>query len=109
MLRRVVRGESAGGVASAPLPRHDRESDVTEHVRREVVGAGLPAKTDRAAELAVPHPPVVARQTRNNGSVGQNDRRTRSFPVDFAGEKERSVALDRRQLVVLHFKTEIVG
>jgi hypothetical protein len=52
---------------------------------------------------------VVARQARDDSSIGQYDRRPVSVTVDFAREKERGVALDRRQLLVLYCQTEIVG
>jgi hypothetical protein len=52
---------------------------------------------------------LVAGQARDDSAVGQYDRRAVTVTIDFAREKERGVALDCRQLLVLYFQTEIVG
>src|SRR6185369_6639122 len=52
--------ECSRRVAEPALPRHYREADVPEHMRRQLGGARLPAEADDAAEFAVPHPSPVA-------------------------------------------------
>lgn len=52
---------------------------------------------------------MIAWQAGNDGPVGQSDRRPCSVAIDLAGKKERSIVLDRRQLLVLYCQTEIVG
>lgn len=78
---------------------------MSEHIGREIVGAGLPPKTDRATELAIPHPAVIAGESGNRAAVWQSDRRPRSLAIDFAREEECAIELDRRELFVLYFKT----
>ena len=61
---------------------------MTEHMGREGGRALLPAEADRAAELPVPEPALVARQAGHGRSVGERDRQAlriaidRTYPLD---------------------------
>ena len=52
--------ERQGGVAAAALPRHDRVSRCGQARGRKLVRAVLPAKADRSAEFAIPHPAAIS-------------------------------------------------
>src|SRR3954468_1266057 len=93
-------GERAGGVTAAPLPGHDRVAEVTEAVRRQRLRAGLPAETNRAAELAVPDPLPVPGQPLDRRSVGKHDRLSRGLAIDQAGDEGVRIGGDARQLLV---------
>ena len=67
-------------------------------MRRQRLGAGLPAKADLAAELAVPHPAHIAWQARHLGAVGQGDRSALGFAIVAARDKGRRIFLDQRQM-----------
>ena len=49
------------GIATATLPRNHGIADVAQAVWRQFVSSSLPAKPDKATELAIPKPPPIAR------------------------------------------------
>src|SRR5262249_23725269 len=53
-----------------------------EAIRRQLLAAGLPAKSDAAAELAVPHPLSIAGNPRHLLPVEHRQRRTGRVEID---------------------------
>ncbi|MNV73117.1 hypothetical protein D3C71_1662490 [compost metagenome] len=103
------RAQRGGGIAPAAFPRHHAVADVAQAVRRQGVGARLPAQLDTAAELAVPQPAPVAWQPRHGATGGQRDGRALGLAVDQAGEKAVGVGADQRQLFAAGFGPQVVG
>src|SRR5512143_3393515 len=58
-------------VAAALLRGQHRVADVTEARWRQRLGARLPAKADRAAEFAVPHPHPEPGYARDERAIGK--------------------------------------
>ena len=81
---------------------------MSQTVGREFSGAGLPAHADRTAELAVPHPLVIAGQTRNYGTSRQRDRRTFRLAIDLLGEEPRRVLRDSLELLLRRLRPAVV-
>ena len=75
-----------------PRPRFQgtTRSRYAQAVRRKCLRARLPAKSDAAAELAVPHPPPVAGKPRHTRAVGEDDALTDGFSIDKAGRRNAS-------------------
>src|SRR5918993_3668134 len=86
-------------IAPALLPGNDGVPDMAEAVRRERLGARLPAESYAAAELAVPHPAPVSRQPGNGGAIRKRDWGASSLLVDQAREKGVRILRDARQLL----------
>src|SRR5215203_2761729 len=93
------RSQGARGRPEAPLPGHDRIADVAETVRRQRLASGLPPEADAAAELTVPHPPVVSGKSPHGRAVGQLDRITGGFSVHEAGKEALGIEGNPRQLL----------
>ena len=74
---------------------------MAQAVWRKFRGAWLPAKTNRAAEIAVPHPLGVTRQTRNRATVRQNKSPPLSLTIDLLSKEANRVLLDSQRVVRL--------
>ena len=83
---------------------------MTQAMRWQRLGAGLPAKADLAAERAVPQPAHEARQTRHLGAVGQGDRFALGLSVVGARDERRGVLLDLLEVLARRlFQPDVVG
>jgi hypothetical protein len=72
---------------------------MAEAVRRERGSARLPAKADAAAELAVPHPAMISRDSRDRRSVGKRDRGSGRLTVHQASDELSGVGGDLFQVL----------
>ncbi|GLS40107.1 hypothetical protein GCM10010869_57040 [Mesorhizobium tianshanense] len=88
-----------GRIATPPLPWHHRIAEMAEHMRRQLGGAALPAKADRAGGFTVPDPAPESRQARHFRPIGQGDRTTLGLGVVETGEEGRWVPFDCRKLL----------
>jgi len=72
---------------------------MTKTIGWEFGSARLPAKTDRAAKLAVPKPTLVSGQTFYRLTVRQNYRRSFGFEINLFGKEARAVLGDSREML----------
>ena len=83
---------------------------MAEHVWRQRRRALLPAKPDRAGNLAIPDPAPETRQAWHRRAVWQRDRRPFRFGVVKAGKECHRIVLDDRELLTCRFhEADIVG
>ena len=71
--------------------------------------AGLPAKTDRAAKLAVPKPTHVSRKALNCLTVRQDYRRSFGFGINLFGKETSTILSDPREMLAGGLGPKIVG
>ncbi|SIT56586.1 hypothetical protein BQ8794_30035 [Mesorhizobium prunaredense] len=86
-------------IAAPPLPWHYGIADVAEHMWRQLGGAALPAKADRAGDFAVPDPAPESRQARHSRPIRQGDRTTLGIGVVEIGEEGSWILFDGRKLL----------
>jgi len=101
--------ERRRGVSIASLPRDNRVADVAETIGWERGRPGLPAKADRAAELAVPHPLVKPWKSRDRRTIRQCHGRTVGLEIDLFGDESRGIARDLIELLASCVRTKVVG
>ena len=77
--------------------------------RRKRLGPGLPAQTGISAELAIPHPHPVSRQTRNSAAVRKHKGPTGSLSINQAGQKGVGIRGNPRELLLGRFLAQVVG
>jgi len=83
---------------------------MAEAMRRQRLAAGLPAKADLAAELAIPQPAHEARQARHLAAVGQGDRPAQRLAILRPRDEARGVLVDLGEMLArCRFQADVVG
>jgi len=82
---------------------------MAQAVRWQRLGAGLPAKADLAAEVAVPQPAHETRQARHLRAVRQGDRAASGVAVVGPRDEGRGVLLDLLEMLARRrFEADVV-
>src|SRR5207245_10473851 len=72
---------------------------MSEHMRGQGRGSGLPPEPDRSAEFAIPKPEMVTGQAWRGRAVRQRDRRALRLSIGKLVDKQLRVFVDLRKLL----------